>query len=135
MQSGAKGIRQWPINWCTSPIKIHKITPSTVVVETFRQSTNQNSIKVPEIDEATNKKTIYKTLGTSVINSSKFPASLYCICMHACLYESCGLQSRYFFLSPQYPILMYIFDSSTQNWRHVLEKINQGERRLDCLLH
>ena len=25
---GSKGIRQWPINWCTSPMIIHKITPS-----------------------------------------------------------------------------------------------------------
>ena len=24
---GSKEIRQWPINWCTSPIKKHKITP------------------------------------------------------------------------------------------------------------
>ena len=24
---GSKGIRQWPINWCTSPIMIQKIIP------------------------------------------------------------------------------------------------------------
>ena len=28
-QQGCKGIRQWPINWCTSPIIIHKTTSST----------------------------------------------------------------------------------------------------------
>jgi len=25
---GAKGIRQWAINWCISPMMIHKITRS-----------------------------------------------------------------------------------------------------------
>ena len=25
---GSKGIRQWPINGCTFPVMIHKITPS-----------------------------------------------------------------------------------------------------------
>ena len=24
---GPKGIRRWPINWCTSPMMIQKITP------------------------------------------------------------------------------------------------------------
>ena len=41
---GSKGIRHWPINWCTtSPMMIHKITPSVdnylLVVETFEHST------------------------------------------------------------------------------------------------
>ena len=25
---GSKGIRQWPVNWCTSPMMIHKTIPS-----------------------------------------------------------------------------------------------------------
>ena len=27
-KQGSKGIRQWKINWCISPIMIHKITQS-----------------------------------------------------------------------------------------------------------
>ncbi len=29
-KQGSKGMRQWPINWCASPIIIHKITHSVV---------------------------------------------------------------------------------------------------------
>ena len=30
IHQGTKGIRQWPINWCTTQMMIHKITPSVV---------------------------------------------------------------------------------------------------------
>ena len=47
---GSKGIRQWPINCCTSPMIIHKKYPlcKSQLIETFGLSkpTNQNSIKV-----------------------------------------------------------------------------------------
>ncbi len=40
------------------------------------ESTNQNSLKVPNVVTPTNKKTILKTLGTRVINSPLSPPSL-----------------------------------------------------------
>ena len=51
---GSKRIRQLPINWCISPMMIHKIE----VVEMFGHSTNQNSSKVPKVVKPTNKKTL-----------------------------------------------------------------------------
>ena len=30
-RQGSKGIRQWPINWCISPMMLHKIIPSVTV--------------------------------------------------------------------------------------------------------
>ena len=51
---GAKGIRQCLINLCTSPMIIHKITPSVDYDKWLKhldnqlhEPTNQNSIKVP----------------------------------------------------------------------------------------
>ena len=40
---GSKGIRQWPINCCTFPIMIHKITPS---VEALVHSTERTNPKL-----------------------------------------------------------------------------------------
>ena len=78
---GPKGIRQWSINWCTSLMMIHKIILSVdynyLLKRLDTQSnepTNQNSIKVPKDVQPTNKKTLLKTLWTSVINSPRsFP--------------------------------------------------------------
>ena len=39
----------------------------------LNESTNQNSLKVPKVEKPTNKKTLLKTLGTSVINSTYVP--------------------------------------------------------------
>ena len=41
---GSKGIRQWPINSCTSPMMIHKIIPYVDYNECSKlnQQTNQN---------------------------------------------------------------------------------------------
>ena len=62
---GSKGIRQWPINLCTSPMMIQKINPSVDYncllkrLETQpNEPTNQNSIKVPKIFKPTNKRTL-----------------------------------------------------------------------------
>ncbi len=81
---GSKGIRQWLINSCTSPMKIHKITHSedynqwlkSLGTWKLNKPNNQNSIKVPKVGKPTIKKRYYKTLGTSVINSSMSPYSL-----------------------------------------------------------
>ena len=44
----SKGIIQWPINLCTSPMMIHKITPSVDYNQwpKLNEPTNQNSMKV-----------------------------------------------------------------------------------------
>ena len=62
---GSKGISQWPINCCTSPIIIHKITPYVhynLVVKCFhtqpKEQTNENSKKVLKVVKQTNKKTL-----------------------------------------------------------------------------
>ena len=62
---GSKGIRQWTINWCKSPIMIYKITPSVDNNKWLKrldnqtnEPTNQNSIKVPKLVKPTNKKTL-----------------------------------------------------------------------------
>ena len=62
----SKGIRQWPINLCTSPMMIHKITPSLDYNWWFKhldtqlnESTNQNSRKVAKFVRQTNKKTLF----------------------------------------------------------------------------
>ena len=43
---GSKGIRQWPINWCKSPMIT--ITPSVDYNWWLKRLNTQNSIKVPK---------------------------------------------------------------------------------------
>ena len=69
---GSKGIRQWPINWGTSLMMIHKITTSVDYNKWLKrldtqlnQPTNQNSIKVPKVVKQTNKKTLLYDFGDS----------------------------------------------------------------------
>ena len=69
----SKGTREWPINWCTSPMKIHKIIPS---VDDLNDPTNQNLLKSPKLLCQRLTKRYYKTLEASVINSPLFPSSL-----------------------------------------------------------
>ena len=57
---GSKGIGQWPINWYTFPMRIHKITPSVdlqLVVETLGYSILTKQSKSPKVVKQTNKKT------------------------------------------------------------------------------
>ena len=81
---GSKGIRQWPINSCTSSIMMHKITHCRLklVVGTLEhwtyKATNQNSLKSPKLLIQRIRNLYYKTLGTSVINSPLSPISLFC---------------------------------------------------------
>ena len=64
IDQGSKGIRQCPINYCTSPMITQNCRLSRIqlVVETFEQSTklttNRNSIKVPKVVRPTNKETL-----------------------------------------------------------------------------
>ena len=62
---GSKGIRQWPINWGTSPMWIHKITPSLDYNKWLKRldtqlyaPTYQKIMKVPKVVKPTNKKTL-----------------------------------------------------------------------------
>ena len=57
---GYKGIRQWPINWCTSSMMMHNISGdyNNWLKHLETQQMNQNSIKVPKVVEPTNKKTL-----------------------------------------------------------------------------
>ena len=64
-QQESKGIRQLPINLCTSTMIIHKITPSIDYNLWFKrldtqlnEPTNQNWIKVPKVVKPTKKKTL-----------------------------------------------------------------------------
>ena len=63
LNQGSKGIRQWPVNCCTSPIMKNKITPSVDYNEWLKhlysrliKATNQNSLKVLKVVKPTNKK-------------------------------------------------------------------------------
>ena len=73
---GSKGIRQWPMNWFTSPMMIHKITSSVDYNECFKcfdtqinEPTNQNSIRFPKFLSQRIRKRYYYTLETSVITA------------------------------------------------------------------
>ena len=72
---GSKGIRRWPINWCTSPMVIHEITPSEDYnkwMECQTLTLMNQPIKIPKVV-----KPLYnKTFRNSVINSSMSPPSL-----------------------------------------------------------
>ena len=61
---GSKGIRQWTINCCTSPMMTHKITPSVDNNKWLKRldihlnkPTNQKLVKVPKVVQPTDKKT------------------------------------------------------------------------------
>ena len=47
------GIRQWPINKCTSPMMIHNITLLWLKSKNIQHNepTNRNSIKDPKVDK------------------------------------------------------------------------------------
>ena len=56
IEQGSKGIRQWPLNLCTSPMIMDKITPSVDQNYWFKrlniqlfEPTNQNSFKSPKL--------------------------------------------------------------------------------------
>ena len=61
---GLKGMRQWPINWWTFVMMIHKITPSVDYIKWLKGchtscwQTNQNSLKVLKVVQPTNQKTL-----------------------------------------------------------------------------
>ena len=92
---GSKGIRQWPINWCTYPMMIHKITPylSKLLVEMFElnEPINQNLLKHPKLLSQRIWKRYDKTLGTIVINS---PLSSPSLASNAILYERIFYSNR-----------------------------------------
>ncbi len=75
---GSKEIRQWPMNWCISPMMINKITPTVhynLKLKRFNTLwTNQSKFYIgPKVVKS---KLHKKTLGTSVIKSLMFPPSL-----------------------------------------------------------
>ena len=64
-KQGSKGIRQWQINWSTSPMMIHKITHLKITISGWNvctiklnELTNQNSIIVPKVVKPRNEKTL-----------------------------------------------------------------------------
>ena len=63
---GSKGMRQWPINFCTFQIMIHKTKPSVDqniwlkrVDIKLNEPTNHNAIKVPKVVVPKNLKTLF----------------------------------------------------------------------------
>ena len=74
---GSKGLRQWSINSCTMIYNSNDATQNYpfcklhLVFQTFEHF-HSNSIKVPEV----NKRTKKKTFGTSVINRPTCPLPL-----------------------------------------------------------
>ena len=60
----SKGIRQLSINWCTSPMMIHKIITFVGTINGWNvwavknEPTNRNTVEVPKVVKPTNKKTI-----------------------------------------------------------------------------
>ena len=75
---GSKGIRQWPVNQCTSSMMIHKITHSVDFNKWLKRlSTQLNKpikilLKSPRLLSQRIKKRNFKTLGTSVKKQSNF---------------------------------------------------------------
>ena len=100
-RQGSKGIRQWLINWCTSPMMIHKITASVnwnywlkCLNTQLDELTNQNLLKSPKLLSQQIRKRCFKTLGTSVLNSTMSPllpwkyallVGLMCVCVSVCV--------------------------------------------------
>ena len=74
------GVRQWPINLCTSSKIIHKITTSIDYNQwlntQLNEQTNKNSIKSPKLLSQRIRKRFYRTLRTSVIINPMSPPSL-----------------------------------------------------------
>ena len=75
---GSKGIRQLPVNWCTSPIMKENITPSIYynwwlkrLFTQLNEPTNKNSIKVLKVSQRIRKR-YYKTLETNSPMSPPF---------------------------------------------------------------
>ena len=73
---GSKGIRQWSINLITSQNKRFSRLQLVIVTFELNEPTNQNLTKVPNVLKPTNKKRLFLTLETSVINSLMSPPSL-----------------------------------------------------------
>ena len=76
---GSKGVKQWPIKWCTSSMMLHKITPSVnynswlkLLDIELNKPTNQNSKLLSQLI----KKSKYKTFGRRVIDSPMCSPSL-----------------------------------------------------------
>ena len=72
----SKGIRQWPINWYTSIMMIHKITSNVDYNKWLKgldtqlnEANNHNSTKFPKLLNQRIRKRYHKTIWTSVINS------------------------------------------------------------------
>ena len=81
-QQGSKGIWQWPIKWCKSPMMIQKL-PLLVIKISGSNIWTLNLMKhpikfteVPKVVRLVIRKQYYKTLVTSVINNPLSPLSL-----------------------------------------------------------
>ena len=72
LYQGSKGIRQWQINWCKSPMMIRKITGWNV----WTLNIMNQPIKIRQIPQRI-RKLYYETLETSIINSQLSPPSGY----------------------------------------------------------
>ncbi len=75
------GIDKWPLNSCSYPMMIHKITSRLQLWVNcgdtqLNKPTNQNSIKVPKVVKPANREHFFETSGTSVINSPSSPSSI-----------------------------------------------------------
>ena len=84
IETPAKSIRQWPINWCISPMIIHKNTHSVDYnlwlkrLDTqLNNQTNQNSLKVLKVVKTTNKKTLLWIFGDYCNKQSNVPSLPY----------------------------------------------------------
>ena len=82
--AGIKRDKQWPINWCTSPKMIHKITPyvdwiSGWNVRTLNLLNNQSKLtktKVPKVVKPKNKKMLSWNFGDQCNKHPHCPLSL-----------------------------------------------------------
>ena len=70
-------IKQWPINWCTFPMTIHKITLSVDYNLWLKRLYTQPMNNQSEFNKSSKiRKRYYKTLVTSVINNPMSPPAL-----------------------------------------------------------
>ena len=105
---GPKGIRQWPINWCTSPMMIHNIDLNYFLKRLKTQlteSTNKNLLQSPKLLSNPIRKYYYKTLGTSVTNSPMSPPTLTWIA-----------STQYFLTATPRPSLPPPADDTREKW-------------------
>ena len=73
-QTGSKGIRQWPINWCTSQMIKHKISDWNFWTLNLMNQPITIKEKFPKLLSRRMRKRYYKTLGDQCNKQTNVPS-------------------------------------------------------------